>query len=159
REPDGLVTRFRSDGKVDFVEDPNGNRITATWTGTQLTRLTHSAGQFLQINYSADRIASLTDQAGRTVVYTYDASGEHLLSVRGIDGQTTHSTYGTGALLHALQSIQYPDNTHAFFTYDTHGRLDSMARDNNAERVSFTYDSAGRVTATDALGKATKFFF
>ena len=34
REPDGLVTRFRSDGRVDYVEDPNGNRITATWTGT-----------------------------------------------------------------------------------------------------------------------------
>src|SRR5262249_26119337 len=157
RELDGLVTRFRSDGRVDYIEDPNGNRITATWTGALLTRLTHSAGQFLQINYNnAGRIASLTDQAGRTVVYTYDASGEHLLSVRGIDGQTTQYTYGTGALVHALESIQYPDSTHEFFIYDTHGRLDSMARDNDAERVSFTYDSAGGVTATDALGDATK---
>ena len=160
RELDGLVTRFRSDGRVDYVEDPNGNRITATWTSALLTRSTHSAGQFLQINYNnAGRIASLTDQAGRTVVYTYDASGEHLRSVKGIDGQTTQYTYGTGALVHALESIQYPDNTHEFFTYDTHGRLDSMARDNNAERVSFTYDSAGRVTATDALGDATMYFF
>src|SRR5262249_22301255 len=92
REPDGLVTLFRSDGRVDYVEDPNGNRTTATWTGTQLTRLTHSAGQFLQLTYNAGRIASLTDQAGRTVVYTYDPSGEHLLSVRGIDGQTTRYT-------------------------------------------------------------------
>ncbi|HEY1378789.1 MAG TPA: RHS repeat-associated core domain-containing protein [Gemmataceae bacterium] len=161
REPDGLVTRFRSDGRVDYVEDPNGNRVTATWTGTQLTRLTHSAGQFLQITYTAGRITGLTDQAGRTVVYTYDPAGEHLLAVQGIDGQTTHYTYSTaaGASAHGLLSIAYPDNTHAFFTYDTHGRLDSMARDNNAERVSFTYDSAGRVTATDALGNATKFFF
>src|SRR5262249_34451965 len=53
REPDGLVTRFRSDGRVDFIEDLNGNRITAAWTGSLLTRLSHSAGQFLQISYNA----------------------------------------------------------------------------------------------------------
>src|SRR5262249_6352451 len=160
REPDGMVTRFRSDGRVEFVEDPNGNRITATWTGTQLTRLTHSAGQFLQITYAAGRITGLADQTGRTVVYTYDPSGEHLLAVRGIDGQTTHYTYSTGAAReHGLLSIAYPDNSHDFFAYDLRGRLDTIARDNNAEQVTFTYDSAGRVTATDGLGGATKYFF
>jgi RHS repeat-associated protein len=162
REPDGLVTRFRSDGRVDYVEDPNGNRVTATWTGTQLTRLTHSAGQFLDIIYDAGQIASLTDQIGRTVVYTYDPSGEHLLSVQGIDGQTTRYTYSTGAGAareHALLSVEYPDGTHEFFAYDPRGRLGSAALDGDAERFTFSYDSAGRVTATDALGGATGYFF
>ncbi|HXG10972.1 MAG TPA: hypothetical protein VNK04_14525, partial [Gemmataceae bacterium] len=162
REPDGLVTRFRGDGRVEYVEDPNGNRITATWTDTQLTRLTHSAGQFLQITYSGGRIERLTDQAGRTVVFTYDPAREHLMSVQGIDGQTTRYTYSTGAGAareHALLSIEYPDSTHEFFTYDGRGRLETIARDGNAERVTFSYDSAGRVTATNAVNGATKYFF
>jgi RHS repeat-associated protein len=162
RESDGLTTRFRSDGRVDYVEDTNGNRITATWTGDELTRLSHSAGQFLDITYYAGRITTITDHTGRTVVYSYDAENEHLLGVQGVDGQTTRYTYSSGAGAareHALLSVEYPDNTHQIFTYDSRGRLDSVALDISAERVTFAYDSAGRVTATDAGAGATKYFF
>jgi RHS repeat-associated protein len=162
REPNGLVTHFRNDGRVDFVEDPNGNRITATWTGAELTRLQHSAGQFVEITYDAGRLASVTDHSGRTVAYSYDSSGEHLLSVQGIDGQTTRYNYSTGAGAareHALLSVEHPDGTHEFFAYDARGRLESVARDDNAERQIYAYDSAGRVTAMDALGGATSYYF
>ena len=50
-----------------------------------------------------------------------------------------------------MSSIEYPDSTHHFLTYDDHARLASVARDGNAERVTLSYDTAGRVTVTRSL--------
>ena len=113
---DGVSRVYLSDGQIDYVEDQNGNRITATWTSARLTRLSHSAGQFLDIRYTGGgRIDLLTDSTGRTVSFSHDVGGEHLESVTGIDGQTTQYTYSIGngaAKEHALQSIEFPDATH-----------------------------------------------
>ncbi|MBX3439418.1 MAG: RHS repeat protein, partial [Planctomycetaceae bacterium] len=163
REANGIVTRFRGDGRVDFVQDTNSNRITTTWASGQLTRLTHSAGQFLQVGYNAaGRIATLLDSNGRTVSYAYDATGEHLTSVTGNDGEMTRYTYSTGAGAareHALVSIEFPDGTSEFFTYDARGRLASIALDAGAQPILFTYDTVGRVAASDAVGATTSYFF
>ena len=165
REAAGLLYAFRPgwDGKLDYVEDTNGNRITAGYTGNLLTSLVHSSGQSLQIAYNtAGRIESITDPDGRQTLFSYDASNEHLISAREYDGKITSYSYTTPqgvSTQHALTSIEYPGGTHQYFAYDGQGRLLSIYRDGNAEKVDFTYDSAGKVTATNALGGSSKFFF
>ena len=160
---DGVSRVYLSDGQIDYVEDQNGNRITATWTSARLTRLSHSAGQFLDIRYTGGgRIDLLTDSTGRTVSFSYDANGEHLESVTGVDGQTTQYTYSIGngaAREHALQSIEFPDATHELFTYDANGRLESTSLDGNTEHVTYTYDSTGKVFVTNDLAETTEFYF
>ena len=50
---------------------------------------------------------------------------------------TTQYTYSIGngaATEHALTSIQFPDGTHQYYTYDALGRLASTSRDGNAEQ-------------------------
>ncbi len=91
-EPNGLVTAFRPDGKVDYVQDTNGNRITAGYTNGLLTSLTHSSGQSLQIAYdSVGRIKTITDSASNRVTsYTYDASDEHLMTVLNVRSTDDH---------------------------------------------------------------------
>src|SRR5262249_40063606 len=96
RETDGTVIAFRSDGKLSYMEDANGNRVTAGYTGAQLTSLVHSSGQRLVLSYNAQgRIGQLTDPAERITTYGYDPSGEHLVSVSGPGGLTRY-TYVTG---------------------------------------------------------------
>jgi RHS repeat-associated protein len=162
QETDGTIMRFRADGKLDYIQDTNGNRITAGYTGSLLTSLTHSSGQFIQITYNAfGRVAQVTDSAGHTEQYVYDASGEHLLSVTG-SGGTTSYTYETGmgvARENALASVTNPGNFHRYFTYDVQGRLSSTYKDGNAERLVFGYDSAGTVSITDADGGTERLFF
>lgn len=100
RELDGLTTAFRADGKLDYVADTNGNRITAGYTGAKLTSLTHSSGPSLTIAYdpfATARISAITSSDGRTAHFTYDASYNHVLTVQGFDGQTTRYTYDTVA--------------------------------------------------------------
>jgi RHS repeat-associated protein len=163
REPNGLLYAFRADGKLDYVEDTNGNRITMQYTGDLLTRLTHSTGQSLQVTYNgAGRIDQITDHVGRQTLFGYDVSNEHLMSVQNYDGRTTVYAYslGQGAPKeHALTEIAYPGGTHRYFAYDSQGRLAGISRDGNAEMVSFAYDEAGKVTVTDAAGGVSKSYF
>ncbi|QKS29606.1 MAG: tandem-95 repeat protein [Candidatus Accumulibacter similis] len=162
-ESDGTQYYFRADGKLDFVRDTNDNRINCTYTGALLTGLTHSSGQSLTLAYNgAGRITSVTDSDGRQSLYTYDASNQHLLSVQDYDGRVTSYSYLTGqgaAKDHALSEVAFPDGSHRTYTYDSHGRLASTYRDGGAERITFSYDTAGTVTATDALGNPSQFFF
>ncbi len=163
REPSGFVTAFRADGKQDFVQDRDGNRITSGYNASgRVSSLTHSAGPSLAIAYNAaGLITSVISSDGRQATYSYDAANQHLLAVTGYDGLTTRYIYNTGTAAtrtHALTSIEFPDGTHRLFAYDAEGRLTSIARDGNAELTSFGYDSTGKVSVTNPSG-ATKFFF
>jgi YD repeat-containing protein len=147
---DGTIDKFRADGKLDYIEDLNGNRITAESTGNLLTRLSHNAGQFLQQwhPYRNDY------RSHRNTLFSYNA--EQLASVTDIFGRTTHY-FGSRASKHALQTVQYPDNTHEDFSYDANGRLTQIAY-NNEPLISFSYDSAGTVTVT-SNGSVQTFFY
>ena len=78
----GTVWQFRSDNLLDYVEDTNGNRITAGYDSGQLTSLTHSNGEQLLLDYNANgRIWHVTDPRGagsdddRVTTFEYDTSG------------------------------------------------------------------------------------
>jgi YD repeat-containing protein len=161
-EANGVVYSFRADGKLDYVADPNGNRITAGYTGDQLTSLSHSSGQSLQIAYyETGRIQSITDSVQRQAIFYYDDSGEHLTAVQDYTGVFTTNMYVLGqgiAKEHALQSITYPSGTHRYYDYGVDGRLSSTWRDGNAEPVWFGYDT-GIVMATNGVSSVTKYFF
>lgn len=159
-EQTGDVTRFNVDGAIDYLQDANGNRSTMQYAGGRMVGITHSSGASLAIAYNAaGLVASVTDSAGRTTSYTYDASGEHLLTVTGADGRLTSYTYDTAPgspSLHALTGITAGGVTHTY-SYDNHGRLAGTHLGANSESTAFTYGSAGTVTVTDGAGAATEF--
>ncbi len=157
RELDGTVTSFLEDGRLDYVADPNGNRITAGYTDNRLTSLSHSNGDQLLFTYNPQgRLASVTDPAGRTATYSYDAAGEHLLVAsvpRGIYAYSYVTGQGT-AEENALALATYPDGSHLANTYDIHGRLTGM--DDGSNPVTFAYLSPGGYTITDGSGATSQ---
>jgi RHS repeat-associated protein len=161
-EASGTRYDFRPDGFLASISDPNGNRITAGYTGVQMTRLTASDGSVFAISYNVNgTIRQIADSFGRVISYVYDASGQHLISVTGPRGTVSY-TYITGqgaATEHALASIAFPDGTHRYFSYDSQGRLVGTNLDNDAAAITFTYVSAGGVRATDATGGAQTTFY
>ena len=159
-ESDGLLRAFRSDGKLDHVQDLNGNRITASYNGNQLAGLVHSSGQSLQFAYNGSgRIKAIADSLGRQTTLAYDASGEHLTSALYYDGRTAAYVYGSGSSQYALTQVASSCCNQRYFTYDAQGRLSGTYLAGNAEAITFSYDSAGKVTATDALSHSSKFYF
>ncbi len=156
RERGGMVFVFNLDGTLNYVQDPNGNRITAGYTGGRLTSLTHSDGAALAIHYNAQGLIDrVTDPAGRFSTYTYDVTGEHLLTYTDKYGATNYS-YLTGqsnpALNNTLTQIVYSDNTHEYFGYDSRGRLVDQHRDNDQQAVAYDYGAVGGYTLTNAVG-------
>jgi RHS repeat-associated protein len=152
QEIDGVQTAFRTDGTLDYLQDANRNRITAGYTGSQLTSLTHSDGSRMTLSYSPQgRLTQVTDPAGRIASYTYDSSGEELLSVTTPGGTVAYSytPERSGPHAFALASITTPSGRHQFFDYDTQGRLKSQQLDGSAEALTYAYDVA-TIRVTDA---------
>ncbi|MFN0018520.1 MAG: RHS repeat-associated core domain-containing protein [Pirellulaceae bacterium] len=159
RETNGLVTGFRSDGKFDYLQDPNGNKATATYSGARVTALTDNFGDAISFAYNAQgRISQSTDAVGRIVTYVYDAGGEHLLSATSGD-DVTEFTYVTGqgaSREHAIASMHMMESGGIFFEYDSFGRLTKQTLEGNNAPLTFTYESGATVVVTDVFGNSTR---
>src|SRR5262249_5852751 len=135
REPNGFLTAFRADGSLDYIQDTNNNRITAAYSGSQLTSLTHSDGSALTLSYNGQGfISQVADSAGRVSTSNYDATGP-LIGAPTPLGTTTYgyTADASGPRAHAVTSITDPAGNHVFFDYDSHGRLARQERDGGAE--------------------------
>ena len=58
-----------------------------------------------------------------------------------------------------MESIIYPDGSHAFFEYDEMGRVTSVYGDGGAHEFLYDYDSPGGVRLTDPIGAASSLLF
>ncbi|MFN8626155.1 MAG: RHS repeat-associated core domain-containing protein [Candidatus Binatia bacterium] len=157
-ETDGERVVFRPDGTLDFIEELNGNRVTADYSSGRTASLTKTNGDRVTFTYDGHgRITEAVDAVGRRTTYGYDGDGEHLIRFSGPDGAMTF-TYlqGQGSPReHALASVAFPDETHLFFEYDTRGRLIHSHADGGAEERNYTYGGAGAFTETNALGQSS----
>ncbi|MBC8441923.1 MAG: RHS repeat protein, partial [Deltaproteobacteria bacterium] len=155
----GIIQRFRADGKLDYLEDLNGNRITAEYSSDLLSRLVHSAGQYLSFTYTGGLISTISDHTRElTVDFAYDLFGDQLTSVTDILGRTTNYLYSqTGASAYAMAGIDYPDNTEERFNYDENGRLSETVF-NSSPQASFSYD-LGAVTMTANADNSSHGFY
>jgi RHS repeat-associated protein len=159
---DGTETDYTSAGPLNYMQDTNGNRITAGYTSGKLVSLNASTGQYIHIGYnSAGLIASLTDSTGRSVAYSYDATNTYLTSVKGYNGQSTVYGYNTtagAAAQNTLTSITFPGSTHQYFTYDSQGRIASTYSDGGAQPQTFNY-SLGQVSVTDGTTDTSSVYY
>jgi RHS repeat-associated protein len=170
-EADKTIWQFNPSNHLDYVADPNGNRITCGYTGLQLTSLTHSSGKQLLLQYNgAGHLSQLTDPLGagvgddRITTYEYDGAGEHLIRVTAPGNRVSTYAYHTTGIpqrLHALTNVTHPDLTQDSFAYDTKGRLIQTSQNccGGAQQVTYAYDSAGTVTVTDASGRITQLLY
>ncbi|MDE2508030.1 MAG: RHS repeat protein, partial [Planctomycetota bacterium] len=161
-ETNGTIEHFNANGTLDYVQDANGNRVTAGYTSGQLTSLTSSSGGSIAIGYnSAGLISTLTSSDGRVVQYSYDAANQHLSSVLSYDGGTTSYSYVAGtnaAVANALARVVNPGGDSVEFAYQTDGLLASTSRDGGGDRVVFAYNQ-GEVSATNAGGGTSYYFY
>ena len=116
-------------------------------------------GRFTLRGIGRERIASLLISGPKIeTTYEYDASGENLLRVIQPGNRITDYAYDASsnpARTHALLEVAYADGTHDYFAYDDRGRLTETTNDDGAQKLTFSYDSSGGVTVTDATGRVT----
>jgi RHS repeat-associated protein len=152
-ERDGTAIRLDAAGRVTSMEDPNGNRIDASYTDGRLVRLEHTSGASIQLdwNAAAGRITRLVDNDGRETHFTYDGANEHLIETRAPDGGVTRYTYAAGQEAmreHALVELETADQVSTQLTYDDRGRLASISAGDGTALSQFGYDDFGTVSIT-----------
>ncbi|MDM3847921.1 MAG: putative Ig domain-containing protein, partial [Aphanizomenon gracile PMC638.10] len=157
KEFDGTVQSFLANGKLDFIQDTNGNKVTLGYTANLLTGLSYSNGDKVTFKYNAQgRVNEVVDIYGQSTTYTYDATGERLLSVSDVSGAVSYTYETEGAKANAIKSITYPDGTQSLFEYDDLGRVTKESLNGGERTLKYSYDSTGGVTVTDANNKSTQ---
>ena len=122
-ETDGTIIAFNTNGSLDYEEDTNGNKVTAGYNASdKLTSLMASNGSAITIDYNAQGlISSITEPGNQTTNYTFDSSGQHLLTFTDEFGETTYA-YATGpsaADANALTTLTFADGTGIECSYGT----------------------------------------
>ncbi|MBI5567613.1 MAG: hypothetical protein HY870_22130 [Chloroflexi bacterium] len=155
REKDGVRLVFWPDGNLNYVEAPNTNRVTANYTGAQLTGFSNTRGDSVSFTYNPQgRLSAVTDAVGRVTTYVYDAPGDHLINIVKPEGTITytHVISSNPLVNHAIASVTQPDGNSVQFQYDAQGRLIRRSVNGITEPITITRGAAGVFTLQDALG-------
>ncbi|MDE5081685.1 MAG: hypothetical protein O4859_10470, partial [Trichodesmium sp. St18_bin1] len=152
RQSDGTIIRFRSNGRLDYLENTNGDRLQTTYTNGNLTSWENSNGEKTDFVYNGQgRIIRTTDSNGWVTNYGYDGTGEKLLSVTTPEGTVSY-TYNDSF---AITSVTDIDGTKSLFKYDGQGQLIEESWGDGSQKVEYTYRDDGSVQVRDANGATT----
>ncbi|MEM8585463.1 MAG: RHS repeat-associated core domain-containing protein [Bacteroidota bacterium] len=96
------------------VTDRNGNTVTLTYQGTNLTAVTGTAGRTLSFTYDNSSgislLAAVTDPLGRQINFMSNTSAKDLIQYTDAEGKTTSYGYATGeGSSHLLTNITLPN--------------------------------------------------
>jgi len=157
QKKDGTIWKFDINGNLSSITDRNGNSITFEYDHVgllpiygkskymimrlglpldpiliafdyKLVRIHDDLGRAININYdNKGRMSSVTDFAGRTWFYTYDANTDDLIAVA------------------TPPTEQYPSGLTSSFTYDPNHKLISVTDANGQTYVVNYYDDQDRV--------------
>ncbi len=133
-----------------------------------LDSITDPFGRTLRFSYDASgRIATMTDPAEGVYGYSYDANG-NLVSISypdatpsdNSDNPTVLYHYENTSFVHAITG-KTDENGNRLTTwgYDTSGRAIFSENAGGAERVDIVYNSDGTTTVADSLGNTRTYHF
>jgi RHS repeat-associated protein len=155
--PSQSIYVFSEDGRFLSWTNERGYGFLYSYAGARLDRVTEPvSGRYLQFNYLAGALQSVTDSANRQVSYIYDGNG-NLTGVTDVRGNTWGYAYNSdhqiitvlapGAPPEVLLVIDYDDEGRAFEQHDGAG--------NRLAHIDFNPD--GSSTSTDANGIPTNY--
>jgi RHS repeat-associated protein len=167
---DDEVEAYDSEGMLLSITRRNGQRHTLTYEvpsesiGARLLRVTDQDGRTLQFSYDAsNRIASVALPAtGESVMYAYDTTSR-LATVTYPDAATRSYQYNEAAYVGASRPTALTGITDengarfAYFYYDAQGRATRSEHAGGADRVIIAYGTGASRTITDALGTTRTF--
>ncbi|MDI6451757.1 RHS repeat-associated core domain-containing protein [Anaerobaca lacustris] len=139
----GVFNDFDGEGRISQWSDAHGNEVNFTYTGGKLTQVANKIGgtvvRSIGLSYTGDRIASVSDSAGRSVAYTYDQIGQ-LTTFTSIDGNDVTYGYVSGkdGLMEKIYSPIDPNLENPVLTvvYDS---LDRMKQQIDANDCAWDY--------------------
>lgn len=134
------VFKYNVDGQLTEVSDLVGNTVVLSYdTAGHVVSLDASGERSVDLTWDGDHVVSVSDGAGRTVLYGYSTTGD-LLTVTGVDGRVM--TYGYDSA-HYLTTVVSPGGAELQNTYDSEHRVISQI-DAIGGITTYVYDGFNR---------------
>lgn len=160
---------FDGSGRLTQISDrtfngTTGNRITLTYTGSNLTTIADVFGRSLGLTYDANNRVQTVSGGGRTVTYTYDAGTGNLTRVDYSDGSFVTHEYNDPNDAHRLTAVKDASSpsphvieSHTYYGPGdgaANGKVHTTQSDSGNYAYTLVYDSpsAGQTTVTNSLG-------
>ncbi len=142
---------FDAAGRLVTIRDQNDNTIQMVYTAGKLTSIMDGAGRVFELDWgSSGALTSITAPDGNQVQYQY--TGDNLTSVIARDGTITKLDYTANR----LTAVSMYDGVHSWYkykivyTYDSSGRIQKVQEvgqgDINGQSAFYTYNIASRKT-------------
>jgi RHS repeat-associated protein len=147
---------------VGIIIDRNGNTVTLTRVGYNLTQITSPNGRHLNLTYdSSNRVTQASDDLGRTVGYAYDSLGR-LIKVTDPAGNIKQYTYDSSNNM--LTVTDKRGHVKVTNTYDANSRVKTQTyADGTTSSFAYTLDGTGTIVTqtqfTDQRGVITQLAF
>ena len=128
----GNTYRFNAQNKLQEIEDTCGNKTRLVYSydvddSGRLIRVENDFDAAFDLTWENGRISKVTDNAGRTVEYTYDSDG-CMISSKDVRGKLWTMTYDP--MQHTLVSKTDPDNQRLILnTYNSRGQVTNQVSD------------------------------
>jgi YD repeat-containing protein len=158
KQKNGTIMVFRPDGQVEYVQDANGYRISASYNSGGLpTGLSTTSGDSFNFRYNAQgRVDQITDQTGQQTQFSYDSTGQSLTRIQDSTGNSVSYTYGHAYNPFAITSTTYSNGNKITYDYDELGRLQQQQLGDGQQQLTYRYDTNGNYTVTDGTGAQTR---
>lgn len=155
--PQRLVWNFNQLGNLDTYVDPAGVTVTLGYdVDNRLETVTNGLGRTLTLNYTDDRLSSVSDGNDREVLYTVDGSG-NLTEFTDAEGNTyVYSYLAPGQ----MESQYFPENPAIAVvtnTYDSLGRV--MTQTGSSIGTAEFFFAGSRSEVVDTFGNRTAMYF
>ena len=162
--------------RITRAADTDGNALTFTYSGANLSKVTTADGSWVQYSWSGDHITQITtgytDLATSTAAtltrtrYGYDSS-DRLTSVTVdlspqdnsiTDGKVYTTTYTYDGASKRVATISETDGSKLAIAYDTSGRVASLTQTvaSGVTRATTIAYGSGYTNVTDATGQVTR---
>jgi RHS repeat-associated protein len=157
-EEDGTTVVLWADGRLNYLQNRNGFRITANYDASsgKLTSLLGSNGESLTFQYNAQgRIDRITDRANQQTTFTYSANGQLLTGVNDPSYQVSYS-YESPYSQTLVTKASYANGPTFVFDYDANGRIQQQSLLNGDSKVTYRYSADGlSYSIVDGTGATT----
>lgn len=157
----GVTLDFNSNGELTRWKDANDFKVSLSYAGGRLERVTNDFGWALDLVYTGDRITSVLDEKGRSISFAYHANG-NLHTFTDAEGAVTNYIYDPNAP-GRMTEIRYPSFPGTAFVknvYDGLGRVKEQTNFNTGPSSPYVYYVAGtRSEEVDPLGQSRVWYF
>ncbi|MEM1108240.1 MAG: putative Ig domain-containing protein [Planctomycetota bacterium] len=170
--PNGVISTWTFDDRdrlLSLVHVDGSGGVIASFTYTHETnatgepsRITREDGSYVELDYDAanrlteERYHDAVSTLNETITYEYDAAGNRTRVVTNGQAAVYSASVESDFLLSTIDAPGSDDDQS--FTYSPGGVLESITR--NGETWTFTYNSAGQITAaTNASGRTLTYTY